>query len=380
MPCIGAEVLAEPGVQGVWLKTHIVRRGTYLVATTYIVSDGNLEVLKIQLDVKPIMRRLVRLHQQMHAADAVSGHDVVGFGFKSMGGLAKKAWGAGKSKLAKKVYSTSKGIIRSKVTAGVVAATAVAFPPVGAPAAAALATANVALNYVEQGQKVAREAQAIAERLKQGDGLKKTLTHYGQKYGRQALSSYVQGNPQLKANLSMAMQFKAKVSAALTPPRKAELASTMAKYRKGKAFLQAVSRQARYGKGQRQVEARKMATIVRIAADNRARIRAVATGMQGGLPGILIDRRGRIITGRFMARPTTTGIPDIFITADGMKPGRYRKVRPSRRKRRRLRAYALRRRARRRARARRRRALRAVPIHRGRGGATWTQPGRVVAA
>lgn len=354
-----AEMLAQPGVSGIWLRTYLRREGTYWIATTYVVDRGNVELFTVKVNVRPIMERMLKVHKARvrklppgHRARSrirklprghrarVSG-DEIGFGF-SLKAVAKGAWNAGKSKVVKAAYNTSKSVVKSRITQGVVAATAVVYPPVGVPAAAALATANTALNYVEQGKKVADEAARVAGRLKSGQALKQELVRYGKKYGEQALKSYVNQNPQLKMGLKLAANFKAEVSTKLAPPqRRAQLKSTMINYRRGKAFLQRVSNAARFGKGQVRIDAQKMARVVAIAAANRRRIASLTTEIEGGIPGILIDDRGRMIRGNFALSVTgSVQTPDVLVTPGGAKTGQYHRVYQSPEQRQKIVAYS----------------------------------------
>jgi hypothetical protein len=63
-------------------------------------------------------------------------------------------------KLWKGVRKATRSILKSKITKGVVGGLAIVYPPVGVPAAAALATANVAIKATESSNpKVRKEAK-----------------------------------------------------------------------------------------------------------------------------------------------------------------------------------------------------------------------------
>ena len=340
MDSIGATALATPGVEGVWLKTHIKREGTHLIATTYIVGQNNetgipdMSVFKVEVDAAPIMRRMMRIHQKMYEIEAAKrGEDIAieGF-FDDIGKFAKKAWKTTKSKVVRKVYKGVKSVVRSKITAGIVAATAVAFPAIGAPAAAALAAANVALDYAEAGRKTVKSAEKVANRLRKGKNFKKTLARYGKKYGKKALKRYLRKNPKAKKYLKAVNDFQKRAKKALSPKRKKQLKQTLRRYRLAKKFFQKISNKARFGKKQDRIDARKMARIVRLAAENRAKLKAIGQRLEGGLPGILIDRQGNLRKGRYVIDPSATGEPDILVTPSGAKPGIYKPFKVSKKK------------------------------------------------
>lgn len=346
MNTIGATALSTPGVEGIFLKTHIKRVGTHLVATTYVVGQNragmpDVEIFKVEVDAAPIMKRLMRLHQKIHEAEAMAGDEdiaIEGF-FDDVGDFAKKAWKVTKSKVVRKVYKGVKSVVRSKITAGVVSAAAVAFPAVGAPAAAALAAANVALDYAESGRKAVRSAERVARKLGKGKKFKKALGRYGKKHGKKALRSYLKRNPKARKFLKSAAAFEKKVKAALTPKRKKQLKAIMRKAKLAKKFFSKISNQARFGKNQERIDARKMARIVRLAAENRKKIKAIAQKAEGGLPGILIDSRGNLRKGRYIVDPKATGPSDILVTPKGLRPGNYKPIKVSKKKLARLRAF-----------------------------------------
>lgn len=329
-----ARSLSKPGSQGVWLKTHIRRHGHYVTATMYCVApnkDGiaDHQVFKATVDVRPILRRMVKLHDRMHGKDSVSGSDdLVGFSFKKLGRFTKKAWRAGKSKAARKVWNTTRSVMKSRITQGAVAATAIAFPAVGVPAAAALATANHTLDAIENGRRMVGQAEQIAGRLAKGKNLQKELLGIAKRHGKAYLRSYLQKNPQLKQYARIAMAYDSRVNRFLSDPnRKRNIKRTMGRYNKAKRFVSTLDRTARYGRGSAQANARKMQTILRLAAANRSRIRRMTAELEGGMPGLLIDSQGRFQGGRYVLEPRAQGTPDLLVTKTNVRRGRYRRVR-----------------------------------------------------
>lgn len=328
---VGAEVLGQPGVDGVWLRTHIKRVGTHLVATTYMVGNANLQVFKVEVDVRPIMMAFMRAHAKAHG-DQVSGL------FDDIGKFAKKAWKAGKSKVVRAVYKGAKSVIKSPITSGIVAATAVAFPAVGAPAAAALAAANLGIDAIEKARKAGRDVERVVNKLQKGRNVKRELARYAKKHGKKALRAYVKKNPKLKRYLKTVNKFEKKVKKTLTPKRKRRLKKIFRKAKLAKRFFRKVSNAARFGKGQARIDARKMARIVKIAADNRRKMKRIEAELKGGMPGILIDRRGQLKKGRYVPTKSKRA-PDILVTPQGAEPGTYKRIKVSKAKLRRLKKY-----------------------------------------
>lgn len=70
-----------------------------------------------------------------------------------------------KNKVVKKLGGMVKNVIKSDITKAAVAGLAVAFPPVGVPAAAAYATAATVVNYAEKAGSYATAAKAAAGAL-----------------------------------------------------------------------------------------------------------------------------------------------------------------------------------------------------------------------
>lgn len=177
---------------GFWMKTHVYREGNWLKAKSYLVMAGDPIVFEVGIDLNrvrnAVLRYHQRLHQQLSEAKEISGcigcdSDATISGL--MGNLSKAVSKVGKSKLIAKVSATTKKVVnskvgqtlkkadqlgrkvlKSKVTAGIVSAAAVIYPPVGVPAAAAYATANAVLAAVERAEKAKKTAQKIVATAK----------------------------------------------------------------------------------------------------------------------------------------------------------------------------------------------------------------------
>lgn len=114
--------------------------------------------------------------EEIGIEENISGLGDSGFGDEiGFLGLGKVVKGIGKGlgKAAKAVGKAAKTVVRSPITQAGVGVLAVAFPAVGIPAAAAVATANVAITQVEKGQKTAKALNkglaSLKGKAKKGD-------------------------------------------------------------------------------------------------------------------------------------------------------------------------------------------------------------------
>lgn len=172
---------------GFWIKTHVYQEGNWLKAKSYMVVAGDPIVFEVGVDLNRVAKAVMRYHQGLHQklteAREISGcigcdSDVEISGL--FGSLKKAVNKVGKSSIVKAVSKTAnkivgskitktlekagkigKAVLKSKITAGLVAATAVVFPPVGVPATAAYATANAALAAVERANALKKAAQKV---------------------------------------------------------------------------------------------------------------------------------------------------------------------------------------------------------------------------
>ena len=158
----GADLSAPDDVQlrvapsGVSLKGRYWRDGRYLKAVVHVQAAGlEPKTIAAQVDVARIARALKQWHQQQR------GVHIGGWPDSFVRAVRKIA----KSKLTSQIASSVKSVVRSQVTKAAVGATAIVFPPVGVPAAAAYATANAALT-IAGGRKLfdleGEQAVAIA--------------------------------------------------------------------------------------------------------------------------------------------------------------------------------------------------------------------------
>lgn len=252
---------------GFWIKTHIYQEGQMLRAKSYLVVAGEPHVFEVAVNLELIEKALRAYHARLHAESKISGVDDLGpcvgcgevpliSGF--LGNISKAVKKVGKSKIVKAVASTAKkitqtkvvktamkvakpvlktgrAILRSKVTAGVMASVAVAFPPVGVPAAAAYAGANAALAVIEKGNAIRKAALATLNKAK-------------------ALGKKPVISAPVKAQISTALKAEA-------------LAKTQI------AKLAVAAKTASDPK--KQTEAKKLLAVVSVAAKNRAAVKAI---------------------------------------------------------------------------------------------------------
>lgn len=263
---VGAEALSETA--GVWVKTRFYRDGHFLCATVYSVAAGEPKVFELRVDLRPIMRALVRGHQAMHAKEAlkstVRGKPLVGWSlgkmWKGVKNVAKKI---GRSKLVKGVVRVTKAVakgakavVKSKVF-GTVLGVAAVFPltaAFAAPALGAYAAANAAVSGVEAGAKVIKVARSAA-----------SLISAGKRAARQVSSSAARSNVAVKnAGASMAPALRAQIAA------RAKAAGTVKLTAKGKATVASSLARAPAGAARAQV-ARALTTKLKAVATLRTR-------------------------------------------------------------------------------------------------------------
>lgn len=128
------------------------------------------------------------------------------------------------------------------------------------------------------------------------------------------------------AAVAKARRIKARLK---KPAVKVQLAQAVERGNKAKHVLSSIAHRAKYGQGLEKLDAQKSAAIVNLVAQNRSRLRGMAEQNAGGLPALLIDRRGRIKPGRFRAVAVPPGArPDVLYTGPSKQPqtGRFAQV------------------------------------------------------
>ena len=296
--------------EGFWMKSHFYREGSLLHVVTYSCIAGSPEVFRMSVDLRPIVRGVVKAHNRLHA-NKVSGESVldalnVGFSFgdltKPFANVAKSAAAmvnkVGKSKLISQVGAAVKSAVKNKVTGGFLTMAAVAFPTIGAPALAAYAAANASLVAIDQAKGAVSMAKQIVNKAtdpKTAALLKGELT----KWAGSTISSAIANKVHLPSGLK---------------PLAQAMKITKDRADQAKKVLSVIAQKAKAG----DVEAAKMARIVNLAHNNRRSLvairkshagnmtrlkgRAPSASSMNGFPALLVSRSGRIIPGRYVEK------------------------------------------------------------------------------
>ena len=141
--------------QGTSLQIRVWREGGKIKAVGHLVN-GAAEPLTFHAEgsIKPVFLQLLVEHQARNPGGQIAGFP---------GSILRKAVKIVKSSVVKNIVSAAKTVAKSKITGGIVAAVAVAFPPLGVPAAAAYATANAAIAAIDKANQVKQlAAKALA--------------------------------------------------------------------------------------------------------------------------------------------------------------------------------------------------------------------------
>lgn len=367
-----------------WLKTHIYQEGPYLKAVTTMAAAGHPQVFTSSVDLRPIAKAVVAYHKRLHAQGkiAVSGdcvgcedtiggcvgceEEIIAGFFSSIGKVIKKV---GRSKLLKSVSRAAKSVVRSKVTGAIAGGLAVAFPPVGAPAAAAYVAANATLAAVEQAEKahktikkavtVKRKAKAIkidskkakanirarlqvdmARKAKSkglvrrhGAGkvslaIRKASNRAASKVTKKMVANEVRRNPRAQRVVKQiaAANLKLRLARRNAPAlRRAEI-----RRNKAKKAISRIIATARYSPDPaKKFEAQKAARIMTIVAQGRSNMAKLGKPLdKTAATGLVIDSRGRIIKGKFVRAAAQRGATQqVILAAQGKtQPGYFQRV------------------------------------------------------
>lgn len=373
----GSEKLTDSA--GIWLKTRLYRKGHTLHAVTYTVAAGQPRVFELSLDLRPIALAAAKFHALQARRDlSVAGTDpVIGASIwkKFTRKVKKTVRKAGRAKMLRKVGKLgrsiargTKAIVKSKIT-GAIGAVLTVFPPTAAAGAALTAgyiAANAAVKAIEGGAKVAKTAIAVKGEIESAVKTAKRIRGKVKKLSRaprklsalakgkinsraktlspaqrlkfaQALKGRIQKMGGVRPKLKISANVKARLVRAArikkrlkNPDVRKRLLAIARKSQSSKKLLRDIAENARYGKGATRLKAQKAAAIVNLVAQNRARIRAAAQANSGGLPAMLIDRRGKITRGRFRvsASARTPGFSDVLYTGPGqqLQTGQFARI------------------------------------------------------
>jgi hypothetical protein len=231
---------------GVSVRGRFWREGPYFKAMVHVQTAGAApKTVSAEVDLRPIVRALHHWYRRKH------GVHIGGF----PGSFFKAVKKIGKSKLLGDVAQAVKSVVKSKITAGAIAATAVVFPPVGVPAAAAYATANAALAVLDKANAIKSQAKRV---LAAGSQAEKMLLRAKA--------------PQIAQALSRAADVRAK--------------------------LRDIVRRAKQG----DLAARKTANIFSHVMAHRDRVQSYVgkAAAKSWTPGLLVTQGGKIVPGRWL--------------------------------------------------------------------------------
>lgn len=295
-----AHVRAHP--QGICFKTCFYREGHLLHAVTTMVKDGDCEVFKASVDMRPIARAIARYHARLHTRGTEVGSifGSISHAVSSVShAVSHAASSVAHSQLVNAIGKQVKSAVKSKITGGIIAATAVVFPPVGVPAAAAYATANAALALVDNGKKVADKVRAIATT---GSDAAKARAHSLIGQIQESQKKKVLAQTWLRGVLTDGEKLKAQAAAERNPFKKALLLRQAALPSK----------------------------IINIVAAQRAALEARTGGKTppaGSIPALLITDEGRIVKGHYLMQNANNAIKRATLYHGGQTlDGKFAKV------------------------------------------------------
>lgn len=339
----------------VWVKTRFFTQGDHLCATVYLVANGNPEVMNFKINMAPIVKAIARHHISLHR-DTISGASDPAYVISGIVSFAKNAAKkVSKAKLVQKVSSpirtavkksapvlkTAKKVTQSKITGGVLMATAVAFPPVGAPALAAYATANAALAAVDranavrnQANKVASQAKYALDKANKAKGLLSKVSNLTK--SNPSFVKAVKNSPQAKKLIQQAVQQKKvaeqTVSKAMniSPKTMQEISRVVDTGKQAKAILADIAAKARYGENEEQkAEAVKTAQIISLVNQARDAQKGIALVSPQAVTGVLLDAYGNLVPGEFEETSNTTPIAQkqlLLAAQQKIIPGYFKQI------------------------------------------------------
>ena len=252
-PEAGDTVRLRIAPAGVSVRGRFWREGRYFKAMVHVQTAGAApKTISVDVDLRPIARALQHWYRRKHGVN-IGGWP--GSFFKQVGKIAK-------SKLLGDVAQAVKSVVRSKITGAAIAATAVVFPPVGVPAAAAYATANAAITVLDKANEIKRRAKEV---LAAGSQAEKMLLRAKA--------------PQIAKALSRAASVRAQ--------------------------LREIVRRAHQG----DLAARKTASIFSHVMAHRERVQSYVgkNEAQAWTPGLLVTPHGTIVPGKWLYAQAAAG-------------------------------------------------------------------------
>ena len=95
-----------------------------------------------------------------------------------------------------------------------------------------------------------------------------------------------------------------------------------------KAFLEIakIVRASKSANPKVRTPALKALEVLKIVAQTRTRMMAIASANAGGIPGMFIDKRGRVIRGNFVAKASGAGAKNVFFSRHGIERGHFTRL------------------------------------------------------
>lgn len=147
------------------IETRFYRKGSMWIGCAKVTGPYGVRNFAVSL---PITQADVeRAKRALVSGDSVGwfGSDIIKGAGKGLSAVANAASKITKAKVVQKLGGIVKDVVKSDVTKFAVGAVAVAFPPVGVPAAAALATANTVLDSAEKADRYVGQAKNLGKNM-----------------------------------------------------------------------------------------------------------------------------------------------------------------------------------------------------------------------
>lgn len=296
--------------RGVWLKVHFYMDGPFMKATVYTVTGGDAEVFNLKVDTRPIAAKVAKYHQALHKNEAV----VSGTMFENLSKVVKKV---GRGKLTNQVFTVSKGLAtKAKCKA------MTPNMPVSDVALAAFASARKGVDAVDANAKMQKALKTTAANLKGFIAVKNVLGKMTKDQKVKAMK-----NPTVKSAVVKGIGAKfaaARFVKAGGPAKAKTLQKNAMTAAKNFAVL---SRATKSANPAVKAEAKTMAKVVSIAAKARQKTKNVTDNSKGGMPGLVLDTRGRLRKGKFTRRTPGKGeLTQVMLARGGVQTGIFDKV------------------------------------------------------
>lgn len=297
--------------KGVWLKIHFHREGAMLHATVYGVGGGEVEITRLSVNLAPVIAYVKRLHDKLHE---VSGSSV---GASSFANTVKVATKLGRAKLSAKAKETSRTIADKArcraMTPGV---------PVSNTALALFAASKKGVEAVQNAKKLDGALRGTAAAIKRYASVKNVLAKMPLPQKQAAMQ-----NPSVRQTVIDGVG--AKIAAAKFirgggPEKAAALRKTAAA---AQSKFQKLAADSKSADPEKRLAAQKTARVVSIAAKSREKVKSAASNSLGGLAGIVVGPRGKLVRGRFNRRTPAPGeSAQVILTKLGLERGIFTKV------------------------------------------------------